>query len=230
MSVITGKHTTLCNQGRQFRFAPVAKWVKTALIASLTGSLTCTLQAQETTTPALSDDPEIEIIDVVGTRKTIQDQIAIKREATMVVDGLSSDDIGELPALSIGEALESITGAASHRENGGATEITIRGLGPFLSATHINGREATNGSGDRSVNFSQFPSELMKKVAIYKTQDAAMIEGGVAGVISLETVQPLDFGKQRVQGEVKLNYNPDEGNINNSLQSPAKRPWLPWHL
>lgn len=158
------------------------------------------------------------MIDVVGTRKTIQDQIAIKREATTVVDGLSAEDIGDLPALSIGEALESITGAASHRENGGATEITIRGLGPFLSATHINGREATNGSGDRSVNFSQFPSELMKKVAIYKTQDASMIEGGVAGVITLETLKPLDFGKQRFQGEVKLNYNPDQANVENSLQ------------
>lgn len=135
------------------------------------------------------------------------------------MDGLSAEDIGDLPALSIGEALESITGAASHRENGGATEITIRGLGPFLSATHINGREATNGSGDRSVNFSQFPSELIKKVAIYKTQDASMIEGGVAGVISLETLQPLDYGKQRFQGEVKLNYNPEEANVDNSLQS-----------
>lgn len=46
-----------------------------------------------------------------------------------------------------------------------------------------------------------------------------MIEGGVAGVISLETLQPLDYGKQRFQGEVKLNYNPEEANVDNSLQS-----------
>ncbi|WP_420196323.1 TonB-dependent receptor [Gayadomonas joobiniege] len=182
----------------------------------MASSFSFVAQAQDAGAEAQED---VEVIGVVGTRKTIQDQIAIKREATTVVDGLSSDDIGELPALSIGEALESITGAASHRENGGATEITIRGLGPFLSATHINGREATNGSGDRSVNFSQFPSELVKKVAIYKTQDASMIEGGVAGVITLETVRPLDFGKQRVQGELKLNYNPDAGNVENSLSS-----------
>jgi iron complex outermembrane receptor protein len=58
----------------------------------------------------------------------------------------------------------------------------------------------------------------VKKVAIYKTQDASMIEGGVAGVISLETVQPLDYGKQRIQGEVKTNYNPDQANVDNSLQ------------
>ncbi|WP_350635771.1 TonB-dependent receptor [Pseudoalteromonas sp. GW168-MNA-CIBAN-0100] len=205
----------------QFAMRPVAKWVRTAIIAGMASSCVFTASAQEDQGKATEVEEDVEIISVTGTRRTIQDQIAIKREATTVVDGLSSEDIGDLPALSIGEALESITGAASHRENGGATEITIRGLGPFLSATHINGREATNGSGDRSVNFSQFPSELVKKVAIYKTQDASMIEGGVAGVIALETITPLDFGKQRVSAEVKLNYNPDEGNVDNSLQSDA---------
>ena len=204
----------------RFALRPVAKLVKATMFAGVAGSLAFSAHAQEAPAQNVAaEDDGIEIISVTGSRRTIQNQIAIKREATTVVDGLSADDIGDLPALSIGEALESITGAASHRENGGATEITIRGLGPFLSATHINGREATNGSGDRSVNFSQFPSELVKKIAIYKTQDASMIEGGVAGVIALETVQPLDFGKQRIQGEVKVNYNPDESNVDNSLQS-----------
>ena len=134
-----------------------------------------------------------EEVVVTGTRQVIQDQIAIKRDSVGIVDGLSASEIGELPALSIGEALESITGVASHRENGGATEVTIRGLGPFLSMTTFNGREATNGSGDRSVNFSQFPSELLNKIAVVKTQSADVIEGGVAGVIALETLKPLEY-------------------------------------
>ena len=202
----------------RFKLSPVAKLIKNSVITGVLGSFVFSANGQEAVENTQAKE-DVEVISVTGTRRTIQDQIAIKRESTTVVDGLSSEDIGDLPALSIGEALESITGAASHRENGGATEITIRGLGPFLSATHINGREATNGSGDRSVNFSQFPSELVKKVAIYKTQDASMIEGGVAGVIALETITPLDFGKQSISGEVKLNYNPDEGNVDNSLQS-----------
>lgn len=198
----------------KFTRRPLAYWVQALAIASLATPLytgAAFAQAQEA--------EALEEITVTGTRKLIQDQIAIKRDATTIVDGLSASDIGELPALSIGEALESITGATSHRENGGATEITIRGLGPFLSATHMNGREATNGSGDRSVNFSQFPSELMSKVAIAKSQDASMIEGGVAGVIMLETLKPLEYGKQRIQVDAKLNYNPDEKNVDNSLQN-----------
>ncbi|KPW04267.1 TonB-dependent receptor [Pseudoalteromonas sp. P1-11] len=214
------QHSTNSSVCNHFALSPAAKLIRASLLAGMAGSLSFNAFAQQEAQEKVTEvEQDVEIISVTGTRRTIQDQIAIKREATTVVDGLSAEDIGDLPALSIGEALESITGAASHRENGGATEITIRGLGPFLSATHINGREATNGSGDRSVNFSQFPSELVKKVAIYKTQDASMIEGGVAGVIALETIAPLDYGKQRVQGEVKLNYNPDESNVENSLQS-----------
>lgn len=152
-------------------------------------------------------------IVVTGIRATIQNSIDEKRQSTEVFDALSADEIGDLPALSIGEALETLTGAGSHRENGGATEISIRGLGPFLSSTVVNGRVATNGSGDRSVNFSIFPSELFNKVGIYKTQAASYIEGGVAGQIVLETIRPLDYGKRRIQGDFKLNINPDNLDI-----------------
>ncbi|WP_076543134.1 TonB-dependent receptor [Shewanella sp. UCD-KL21] len=219
MSTKLSKKTKPIHKIGKFKLSPIAKWMKLAAFTSVTSSFAFSAIAQEAETENLEKvDNDIEVVEVIGTRRTIQDQIAIKRESTTVVDGLSASDIGDLPALSIGEALETLTGASSHRENGGATEISIRGLGPFLSATNINGREATNGSGDRSVNFSQFPSELMQKVAIYKTQDASMIEGGVAGVITLETLKPLDFGKQRFQAEVKGNYNPDQANVDNSLQ------------
>ncbi len=161
--------------------------------------------------PVHAQDNPDEVI-VTGTRQVIQDSIALKRNNTQIVDGLSADEIGDIPALSIGEALETVTGVASHRENGGATEVSIRGLGPYLSSTVINGRIVGNGSGDRSVNFSQFPSELMNKLAVFKTQDASQIEGGVAGQIQIETLKPLDFGKRRLQGEIKGNINPDQLN------------------
>ncbi|VVT21126.1 TonB-dependent receptor [Erythrobacter sp. EC-HK427] len=185
------------------------------------GALLATSAMAMVASPALAQDaeaadPEVaegNSIVVTGIRGTIQSSIEEKRENDLIFDALTSDDIGDLPALSIGEALETLTGASSHREQGGATEISIRGLGPFLSSTVINGRIATNGSGDRSVNFSQFPSELFNSVGIYKTQSASLIEGGVAGQIALESVRPLDFGRTRVQGELKLNYNPGNFDI-----------------
>ncbi len=172
--------------------------------------------AQEADTDEAAD--RLEEIVVTGTRQTVRSSIQVKRQATSIVDALSADDIGDIPALSIGEALETLTSAASHREQGGATEIAVRGLGPYLGSTVINGREAANGSGDRSVNFSQFPSELFNKLAIYKTMEAGLIEGGVSGQIQLDTLRPLEYGKQRIQAEYKLNYNPDNFNIDKDLR------------
>lgn len=154
-----------------------------------------------------------EDIIVTGIRGTIRSSIEAKQDNDLIVEVLTSDEIGDLPALSIGEALETLTSAASHREQGGATEISLRGLGPFLSSTTINGRMASNGSGDRSVNFSQFPSELFNTLAIYKTQSASLIEGGVAGQIALETVAPLDYGRRRIQGQIKIPYSPQNLDI-----------------
>jgi iron complex outermembrane receptor protein len=154
-------------------------------------------------------------IVVTGIRAAIQSSIEQKREAAVVSDVLSADDIGDLPALSIGEAIETITGASTHREKGGASEISIRGLGPFLGYATFNGREATNGSGDRSVNFNQFPSELINAVAIYKTQQADFVEGGVAGIIDMQTVQPIDFGRRRLQIDTRATYADYDSRLNN---------------
>ena len=77
----------------------------------------------------------------------------------------------------------------------------------------INGREATNGGGNRAVNFSIFPSEMFNKVAIHKTQSAEYIEGAVSGQVHLDTKKPLLYGKRLLQANVKLAYSPDESGI-----------------
>ncbi|NND70733.1 MAG: TonB-dependent receptor plug domain-containing protein, partial [Rhodothermales bacterium] len=182
------------------------------LTASLALIASAAISAQETDQSDSSSEV-IEEIEVVGTRATVQRSIDLKRTSTQIVDGMSADEIGDIPALSIGEALELVTGATSHRENGGATEISVRGLGPFLGTTVVNGREATNGGGNRAVNFSIFPSELFNKIAIHKTQSAEYIEGAVSGQIHLDTKKPLVYGKRLAQANVKLAYSPDESNI-----------------
>lgn len=189
----------------------------TAALLAGSAIAACPLAAQDQSTQDQSADvtsaEDGDEIVVEGFRAVVQSSIDEKRNSVEVYDALSADEIGDIPALSIGEALETLTGAGSHRENGGATEISIRGLGPFLGSTVINGRVATNGSGDRSVNFSQFPAELFTEIGIYKTQAASYIEGGVAGQIVLETTRPIDYGKRRVQGEIKGEINPDNYDI-----------------
>src|SRR5690606_2421634 len=46
----------------------------------------------------------------------------------------------------------------------------------------------------------------------------SLVEGGVAGLIALETLKPLDFGERRFQFDLKGNYNPDQQNIVNARE------------
>lgn len=152
-------------------------------------------------------DEELEIIEVRGIADAYRNAIAEKRSAGTIVDALSSADIGALPDLSVAETLERITGVAGDRFKGNASEISIRGLGPFLGMSTVNGRAISSGSGNRSVAFSQFPSELVNGVVVYKAQKADILEGGVAGTIDLKTIRPLEFGKERFQAEMRVNHN-----------------------
>ena len=86
---------------------------------------------------AASDEAEAETVMeeviVSGTRRALQNSIDIKRSAPGIVDAMSMGDIGDIPSLSVGEAIEQITGASGHRFKGSVSGISIRGLGPFLS-------------------------------------------------------------------------------------------------
>ncbi len=190
------------NHARLLRAALLTSAGSTLLIAAMPAI------AQDAPVPAPQAEGEEDAIIVTGIRETIQNSINTKRAETAIVDALSSDDIGDIPAISVGQAIQTITGATTHREKGDASEIALRGLGPFLSNATFNGRDASNGSGDRSVNFNQFPSELVNSIKIYKTQQASLIEGGVAGTIEIGTLRPLDFGKRRLQADIKAQYNP----------------------
>jgi TonB-dependent receptor len=189
------------NKERLLSLQPRLNLLSVAILAAM--SITSSLAvAQEV------NDDEAEVIEVRGIAESYRNAISEKRNAATIVDALSSADMGALPDLSVAETLERITGVTGDRFKGNASEISIRGLGPFLGFATVNGRAISSGSGNRSVAFSQFPSELVNGVVVYKAQKADLLEGGVSGLIDLKTIKPVDYGKERFQAELKGNYNP----------------------
>lgn len=157
--------------------------------------------------PALAQDADQEPGETTGNEiivegeiaRSIEDSLEAKRQLDVIGDAIIGDEIGDLPDISVAETLERVVGVTSDRFKGGASELSIRGLGAFLGASFLNGREISSGSDGRDVNFGQFPSELVNGAVIYKSQEASFIEGGVSGLIELQTLRPLDYGKRRVQ-------------------------------
>jgi iron complex outermembrane recepter protein len=157
---------------------------------------------------------ELEEVVVTGVRETQRSSIQMKRAAPVIVDGIINEEIGQLPENSIGDTLERITGVAGDRFKGNANELSVRGLGPTLSFSTFNGREVSTAGPDRSVAFQQFPSELVNGVLVYKSQQADFPEGGIAGVVELRSIKPLELGKRRIQGELRGVYLPKDADIN----------------
>ncbi|WP_340676906.1 TonB-dependent receptor plug domain-containing protein, partial [Paraglaciecola sp.] len=172
--------------------------ITAALVASGMAMSSLSLYAQETelAAPMASTEQsgnEIEKIEVRGFAVSLIKSLNQKRFGDTVSEQISADDLGGLPDVSMADALTRLPGISAVRTGGQAAEINIRGLsGDFVFST-LNGREQVSTSGSRSIEFDQYPSELISSAAVYKSPKASLIEGGVAGTVELETASPLSI-------------------------------------
>ena len=156
-----------------------------------------------------------QVITVTGIRRGIESAINVKKNADAIVESISAEDIGKLPDSSIAESIARLPGVTAQRVNGRATEINIRGLSGDFANTLLNGREQVSTGNNRSVEFDQYPSELLSGVSIYKTPTADLLGQGLSGTIDLQTVRPLNFSQRTVgvnlRGEKNGGGTPFEG-------------------
>jgi len=164
--------------------------------------------ASAQTSNAASAEP-IEEVVVTGIRHSIETSVAAKKKSDSIVETISAEDLGKLPDISIAESLARLPGLTAQRVNGRAQVISIRGLAPRYATTLLNGREMVSTGDNRSVEYDQFPSELINGVTVYKTPDASLVGMGLSGTVNLQTVRPLDFHSRQLvfnaRGETNSN-------------------------
>lgn len=150
---------------------------------------------------------ELDSVVVTGIRAGIESAIEVKRESTSIVDVVSAEDLGKLPDISIADSIARLPGLAAQRVAGRASTVSIRGLSGDYGTTLLNGREQVSVGDNRTVEFDQFPSELINQVVVYKTPDASLIGQGLSGTIDLRTVRPLSFMDRTVSLNVRGEKN-----------------------
>jgi len=146
-----------------------------------------------------ADEKQVEVIEVVGFRRSVVESINTKRYSSNVVEAISAEDIGKLPDSSIAESIARLPGLTSQRLDGRSSRVSIRGFGENESGTTFNGREQVSISDNRGVEFDLYPSEIMSGVTVYKTPNASLEGEGIAGVIDMQTVKPLLQDGQVIQ-------------------------------
>ena len=154
----------------------------------------------------------LEEVVVKGVRGSLARSLAQKRYADGVVDGITSEDIGDFPDLNISESLQRITGVTINRVLGEGQQVSVRGLAPEFTRITINGQTVTSGNSGREVDFDVFASELFSNVSLTKTPSAAITEGGLAATIDLRTARPFDFKEPvlAISGQGSINEMRDE--------------------
>jgi iron complex outermembrane receptor protein len=160
---------------------------------------------------AAAPDQPVETVVVTGIRASLQKSMDQKRGAIDQVEVITAEDIGKMPDKNVADSLERLPGVTI--SSAGATEggfdeadrVSMRGTSPSLTSTLLNGHGVATGdwfvldqSGTvgRSVSYTLFPSEVVGSVVVYKSSEAKLVEGGVAGSVDILTRKPLDFKNQ----------------------------------
>jgi phosphoribosylformimino-5-aminoimidazole carboxamide ribotide isomerase len=153
-----------------------------------------------------------EVVVTASISQSIMNSINTKRYADNIVDVVDAGALGVLPDQSIADALGRVPGVTTVRGSGQSSQLNIRGMNGDFIQTTLNGREEASTSGytesTRWMSFDQYPAEMITQAAVYKSPMASQIEGGVAGIVDLKTVDPLKApNKHNIVATARYSYN-----------------------
>jgi len=136
---------------------------------------------------------ELMEVTVTGVRQSQIRAIELKRLAPSIQDSISAESIGQLPDVTITDALQRITGVQIDRDAGVGTTVNVRGL-PQVG-TMLNGEVfiTPDQIDSQQPDFTTLPATLFNQVDVIKSATASQTEGGITGSLDLHTFRPWDL-------------------------------------
>src|SRR5512138_2895143 len=124
---------------------------------------------------------ELEEIVVTGIRGSLQRSLDIKREASGVVDVITSEEIGKFPDSNVAASLQRVPGVSIQRDGprGEPNGVTIRGFGGDFNETLVDGRRLSTATGNRAIDFSTVGSDFIRSLTVYKTPDVTVSSNSI---------------------------------------------------
>jgi TonB-dependent receptor len=191
--------------------------------------------AQETATSA-APPAAGPTVTVTGYRSSLALSANEKRENNGLTDTVFSEDIGKFPDPNIADALSRVPGVTVTRAaiDGEGMNISIRGMGPAFTRVLLNGAPMAsasagswggNISANREVDMDFLPSELFRSATVYKSQQADISEGGVAGTVNMRSVRPFDKSGFRSAFTASGNYRDKDGKWGNTGSGLVSNTW-----
>ncbi|MBB4858711.1 TonB-dependent receptor [Novosphingobium chloroacetimidivorans] len=146
--------------------------------------------------PGADKDLPAEDIVVTGQREAQRAARAAKRDAFVVSDVISSDDIGKLPDHNTAAALRRIPGVSVQEDQGEPRFPVLRGLSSTYNRTTVDGAivSGVDESG-RTVPLDIVPSVMAGRVEVIKTVTPENDANAIGGIINIETRSAFDAKK-----------------------------------
>lgn len=155
------------------------------------------------------DEPpaEVDTVRVTASPTTYQPAM-LKRRSPSPIDILTEDEIARSGAISLGDALRDLPGAAAINDGGETRQIAVRGVASRFTRVRINGMEtlatfggANAGGGTnrgRAFDYNVFAADLFRQIRLQKTATADIDEGSLGATIDISTRSPFDLRDKSV--------------------------------
>lgn len=154
---------------------------------------------------------QLEAVVVTGIRASTEASLNAKRDASANVEVITAVDVGKMPDKNLADSLQRVAGVAVRTDYDEAEKVAMRGTNPDMTLILFNGHTVSGGdwyisdqtSSSRSTSLSLMPSSVLNAATIYKTSQANVLDGGLAGTINVTTRKPLEQ-KQKFGGVVSV--------------------------
>lgn len=165
--------------------------------------------------PAMAQEaaPEVPVqtVEVTGIRASLARSLAVKKDASANVEVITAEDVGKMPDKNLADSLQRLAGVSVRTDYDEAEKVSMRGTNPDMSLIIFNGHAvsggdwyvADQGSSSRSTSLSLMPSHVLQQAVVYKSSQANIVDGGLAGTINVSTRKPL-AAKERFSGVVSV--------------------------
>ena len=182
-----------------FKQKPVAAAVSMALWSL--AAMPAMAQTQEA--------PQMQTVEVTGIRASMAKSLEVKKNSNANVEVITAEDVGKMPDKNLADSLQRLAGVAVRSDYDEAEKVSMRGTNPDMSLILFNGHTvsggdwyvADQGSSSRSTSLSLMPSSVLNQAIVYKTSQANIVDGGMAGTINVSTRKPL-AQKERLSGVI----------------------------
>ncbi len=156
----------------------------------------------------------MQTVEVTGIRASMAKSLSVKKNATANVEVITAEDVGKMPDKNLADSLQRLSGVAVRTDYDEAEKVSMRGTNADMTLIIFNGHTVSGGdwyvadqlSSSRSTSLSLMPSSVLNQALVYKTSQANIVDGGLAGTINVTTRKPLSQ-KERLSGVISGGVN-----------------------